>query len=297
MKIDRSRLSRFTALRLFAPDASTSPELGDRRSPFLGRGLEFADYRSYDPADDLRLVDWNVYQRLGQVLVRQFHEERNFAITILVDVSASMGFGTPRKADRAAELAAALATLALHRRDPVTLCTFGGDGPPNPARATHIRGLGSLVELLELQEPGGHGDPHDHLAIELARGTSDRTILISDLLWEDADRDAVLGLLASSRRNPTVIHVLSQDELTPHLEDLVSVVDGETGETFEVREGADAARAYQRGLEEWLDRARASCRAMGIEYLRPPTSEDVHSWVYGMLRSSRIVERTSGTSA
>ena len=129
MKVDRTALARFAQLRLHAPSVATSLQQGDRRSPFLGRGVEFADFREYDPGDDIRLIDWNVYLRLGQVLVRQFNEERSLSIKICLDVSASS-----RCASAAASLflirssSIARSSSALFRARSSTLSATGTSG-------------------------------------------------------------------------------------------------------------------------------------------------------------------------
>ena len=126
MKVDRKLLNDLGALRVGLPGLALGPQLGDRRSPHRGRGMEFADHRPYRPGDDLRLVDWNVYNRLRTVLVRLFHEDRNLHLGICLDCSGSMGAGSPRKADHAATLAAALSLIGLRERDTVTLSLAGG---------------------------------------------------------------------------------------------------------------------------------------------------------------------------
>lgn len=295
MKVDRTALARFAELRLHAPSVATSLQQGDRRSPFLGRGLEFADYREYDPGDDIRLIDWNVYLRLGQVLVRQFNEERSLSIKICLDVSGSMAFGEPRKADRAAEVAAALATIALIHRDPVALICFGGDRPPVRAKAVNFDGMAELVHVLERVEPGGVGDPYKHLAGQLGGGRTDRLFLVSDLLCEADVRERQLRLLAASSLHPVLVHTLSTQEFTPDLRGVSEVVDAETGETLVLRDGHEAKEAYAEGLRVWLEELESRCKALGIQYLRlPPEGASLVDFVEGELQRAHVVEHVAG---
>src|SRR5256885_13311642 len=80
---------------------------GERRSPRKGHSVEFCDYRAYGPGDDLRYVDWNVYGRLDRLHVKLFVDEEDLCLHLLVDGSASMGFGTPRKLEYAVRVAGA----------------------------------------------------------------------------------------------------------------------------------------------------------------------------------------------
>jgi uncharacterized protein (DUF58 family) len=294
MLVDRGTLTRFSSLRLASPGAATALQQGDRRSPFRGRGVEFADYRPYDPGDDVRLVDWNVYLRLGQAVVRQFNEERSLAMKICLDVSESMAFGKPRKADHGAQLAAALALVSLTHRDPVGLCFYGGERLLQQTKASNLDGLAEILHVLERVEPGGHGDGHAHIVRQLGQGRSDRIVLVTDLLLEDAPRDGLLRLIAASSRYPVVLHVLSEDELAPDFSDVAKVVDAETGESFVIRDDATARRDYQAGLDAWLAGIEKRCRGLGIRYVPAFTRVEVPDLFNNELRRARVVEHAFG---
>jgi uncharacterized protein (DUF58 family) len=294
MRIDRAALSRFAALRMRAPAAATALQAGDRRSPFRGRGLEFADYRPYDAGDDLRLVDWNVYFRLGTALVRQFNEERSLSVRVLVDVSASMAFGTPNKADHAAQLGATLAMIALAHRDPVVLTCFGGAAKGLRARAVNLDGLPELLHMLERVEAGGRGDAHAQLIAQIGGSRTDRLILISDLLYEDAERDSLLRLCAASCPRPIVLHVLGDEELEPDLDDVERVIDAETGEELVIRDGREAKSTYAAALTAWLTALDTRCRALGIQYIRAEAGKSARDLVHSELFRGQVVEHMAG---
>lgn len=294
MLVDRSSLSRFASLRLASPGAATALQQGDRRSPFRGRGVEFADYRPYDPGDDVRLVDWNVYLRLGLAVVRQFNEERSLAMKVCVDVSESMAFGEPRKADHAAQLAAALSLVSLTHRDPVGLCFYGGDKQMAQTKGSNLDGLAEILHVLERVEPGGHGDPYKQIVRQLGQGRADRIVLITDLLLEDEPRDALLRLIAASSRYPVVLHVLGEDELEPDFSDVAKIVDAETGEGFVIRDDSTAQRDYHRALDTWLSGVEQRCRSLGIRYVPAFTRVEVPDLLNNEMRRAHIVEHAFG---
>jgi uncharacterized protein (DUF58 family) len=293
MRIDRDSLTRHAELRLQATAHATSLQQGDRRSPFLGRGVEFADYRPYDASDDIRLIDWNVYLRLGTALIRQFNEERSLCSELFLDVSASMGFGHPRKADHAAQIVAALAVISLAHRDPVSVCCYGGERPLR-ARAANLDGLAVLLHLLERVEPRGRGDAYAQLSSQLGTARVDRLVLVTDLLAEEDRLDALLRLAAASSRQAVILHVLGAEELQPDLGAMVRVVDSETGESLVVRDDRLAQRVYARNLERWIDRIRARCRGLGIRYVPAHVTTSVGALVTGDLRRASLVEHASG---
>lgn len=294
MDVDRSTLTRYGNLRLASCGAATALHPGDRRSAFRGRGVEFADYRPYDAGDDVRLIDWNVYLRLGTAVVRQFNEERSLAMRLCLDTSESMGFGEPRKADHAAQLAAALAMVSLMHRDPVGLCPFGGDRMVAPTQGTNLDGLTEMLHVLDRLEPGGHGDAHRQITRQLGQGRSDRIVLISDLLMEHDARDRVFRLIATSSRRPLVLHVLSEAELSPDFGDWAKVVDCETGEAFAVRDDSSARKEYNEGLGAWLAAIERRCRSLGITYVPTFTDTEVPELIEHELRRARVVEHAFG---
>ena len=99
---------------------------GIYRSAFKGRGLEFEDVREYQPGDDIRTIDWNVTARSQKLYVKNFREERELTVMLVVDISGSSRFShTPRlKSEMIAEIAALLAFSAIKNQDKVGLLLF-----------------------------------------------------------------------------------------------------------------------------------------------------------------------------
>ncbi len=134
-------------LEILSSRLVTSIFAGEYRSVFRGRGIEFEEVREYQPGDDIRGIDWNVTARAGRPFVKQYVEEREMTVMLLLDQSASMKRDTPRQAkDRvAAEICALLAFAAARSNDRIGLLTFTdriehylapAKGPPPRPRAT-----------------------------------------------------------------------------------------------------------------------------------------------------------------
>jgi uncharacterized protein (DUF58 family) len=125
--------------------------VGGYRSAFRGGGMEFEESRPYAPGDDVRAIDWNAFARTGVAHVKRYREERDQTLLLLVDVSASMAFGTagPSKAALAARTAALLAAAAAAAGDRVGLWTFDrglvDEVPPGRGEAHELRVLRALV--------------------------------------------------------------------------------------------------------------------------------------------------------
>lgn len=291
MRIDRELFRGLDALRVASALPSTGARPGERRSRLRGRGLDIADYRPYAPGDDLRLVDWNAYARLEAVLVKLFHEDRDLVLAIVVDASASMGFGAPRKLDHAGELAACLAYLALRARERVRLAIAGGRG--GHVRGDHVGSLGTIVSALERAEATGAPDLPAALAGEAQRGRTDHAVLLSDLLVEPEVREATLRRLAALARRPVLLHVLGDTELAPVLDGGV-VVDAETGEALTVRGGRAAREAYAAELARFRAEIEARCAALGILYAPAVTAVPARALLAGELRRLQLTESARG---
>jgi uncharacterized protein (DUF58 family) len=294
MRIDRKIFAGLDSLKVAAPLHSTGMRPGDRRSRVRGKGLDIADFRPYTPGDDLRLVDWNVFARLEAVLVKLFHEDRDISVLLVIDASASMGFGEPRKIDHAGELAACLAFLALRARERVRVSVAAATrAASRMARGDHLGALLPIVDALDDVEPHGVADLAKTLAIELERGRTDHAMLITDLLVDDDVREATLRRLAAVARRSVLLHVLGDSELAPDLDDGI-LVDAETGEEVPVRAGKAAEQKYQEGLAKWRATIEKRCSELGILYAPAFTTVPARTLISGDLRRRRITEAARG---
>jgi uncharacterized protein (DUF58 family) len=161
---------------------------GDYHSAFHGRGIEFSQVREYLPGDDIRTIDWNVTARTGVPHVKEFIEERDLTILILLDVSGSMAFGSVdwRKCDIAAELAAVFAFSAVENSDRVGILLFSNSVrsfiPPRRGR-THAQVIVRAAVDAAMRGPHGHADL-EHATRYLERVAAKRAVVlvVSDFL-------------------------------------------------------------------------------------------------------------------
>ena len=180
---------------------------GDHRSSLLGNGTELAQVRPYVPGDDVRRIEWNVTARTGETHVRVDLAERVLVTWIVLDVSASMAFGTAerRKADVAEGVCLALGHLASRRGNRLGVVAFGGARqtavPPRQGRT------GMLALLLALrEEPAGDGAGDGTLADGLhlvGRLAQQRSLVavVSDFRGSREWRGAMLRLAGAPRRD------------------------------------------------------------------------------------------------
>ena len=192
---------------------------GMHRSPLRGLSIEFADHRSYTQGDDLRHIDWKVYGKTDKYYIKEYEQETNLDLMLVVDASASMQYRSARaplsKYEYGTAVAAALAYLALQQRDSVGLavCTEHLERFLRPTNYAHQ--WRSLIDELERQ-PGEAQTSLGRALTELAERLPRRmlVVIVSDLL-DDADEIlTALRLLRYRRHDLVVCHVLDPAELT-----------------------------------------------------------------------------------
>jgi uncharacterized protein (DUF58 family) len=267
-------LARLGTLELKARTIVEGFLSGLHRSPFKGFSVEFAEYRQYLPGDDLATLDWKVYARTDRHFIKKFEEETNLDCHLLLDVSASMGYGSGdvTKLQYGAFLAAALAFLMNRQRDAVGLIAFDDkivEMRTPSARAGHLT---SLLITLDRLEAGGQTNVAKPLN-DLAEAIHKRglVVLISDLL-DNPDR-VIKGLKHFRYRGTEVIvfHVLDSAELRFPFEQAARFRDTET--LNEVLAVPDAVRdQYLKAIGGLQERYRRELRLAGIDYVMLDTS-------------------------
>ncbi len=256
-------------LRVRARSGSAGAATALRR----GRGAEFEEHRAYAQGDDVGRLDWLAFARTGQPVLKQHRAEEDTVFRVLLDASASLGFGTPRKLDVATRVAAAIAYLALTGSDRAQMLTTGAKGvrasPPRRGRAS----LGPLLRELEDLEPGGRASLAEAVIHALAIAERPGALLvISDFL----DDGPVLDALRRARfegHDVALVQVLSPEELSPIFEGDLALVDAETEALVELTADAATIRAYLERLAALFASLRAFAQSTGSTYARVSTDE------------------------
>ncbi|HZL93120.1 MAG TPA: DUF58 domain-containing protein [Vicinamibacterales bacterium] len=149
-------LAGLANLDLVARAVVTGFLTGMHRSPFFGFSQEFAEYRAYAEGDDPRFVDWNVYARTDRTYIKRYIGETNTRLVVLLDASASMGFGSGKvtKLQYGKFLAATLAYLAARQHDAVGLIVFDDQIREHRPASTRAGRLSAVLHAIDRAEPG-----------------------------------------------------------------------------------------------------------------------------------------------
>jgi uncharacterized protein (DUF58 family) len=258
---------------------------GMHKSPYHGFSVEFAQHREYVPGDDIKHVDWKVYGRTGRFYLKQYEEETNLALWIVLDVSESMQYasGPVSKYDYACMTAAALSYLTLHQQDSVGLVTFD-----NQIR-NFLRPSSQGSHLKEIVRVMNRGAAHERTRIapimhELAERIGKRAIvvLLSDIFDEVPDTLAGLKHLRYKRHEVVVFHVLDQAEVEFPFQEATLFRGLEQWPEL-LTDPRSLRTGYLDQFAAFLDQLKRGCREQNVDYVQLRTDMDLSVALSGYL--------------
>jgi uncharacterized protein (DUF58 family) len=280
--LEPALLRRLEGLALQVRRAVSGQMGGERRSRRRGQSVEFADFRNYTPGDDFRLIDWNAYARLDRFMLRLFVAEEELPLSLFVDLSGSMDWGKPNKAETARRLAAAIAYVALAALDRVRLTVFA-DGPTSggaPYRGR--RAAGELFARLQSFPVGGPTN-YARLVWPIGRQRPGMSVLISDGLGEPGV-DAALSALQRAQQEGAVLQLLAPQEITPDWTGDARLKDAESGIEREFTATPLTQAAYLRALGQRTSDIESAAHRRGLRFARLSSSEPIEDMVQLTLR-------------
>ncbi len=252
--IDPHILAAISDLPLLAKTVVDGFMLGAHQSPRPGAGQEFNQYRSYQPGDDLRRVDWKMYARSDRFYVRESEIETSVAVRFVLDASASMAHadGAIVKFDYARFLVAALAYLAYQQGDAIGLLSLPANAASAlPPQRAHQQLHRFLHQLEQLTPSGTWPEWKQMEPIFAATPMRELIIVVSDLHQYHAEISTVLGKLRGLKHEVLLLHLLGRNEMDFTYTGEVTFQDLETGQTLPAN--TEAARGeYQKAMREYL---------------------------------------------
>ena len=248
---------------------------GLHRSPFFGQSVEFRQHREYVPGDDLRHVDWKVWARQDRLYVKQFEEDTNMRVNLLVDVSNSMKYGSGvfSKFEYAATLAVSLAWLVLKQQDAVGCMTFDDDVRSRTPTSSQRIQLNNIIANLESATPNNKTDLAS-IFKQAASTFPQRGIMvvISDMFGDLAQTLKGLRVLRQRGHDVLVLHVLDVDELEFDFKGSTRFADLESDVRLNCNPKA-LREGYLEALNEFLDEVRRGCASSAIDYALVSTAD------------------------
>ncbi len=243
---------------------------GMHPSPYHGFSVEFAQHREYVPGDDIRHVDWKVWSKTDKFYLKQYEEETNLLMYLLLDTSESMAYASPGQISKlhyAQIVAASLAYMVLQQQDAVGLATF------DDAVRRYIRPAGQPSHLKELihaldSTPARSKSDMGMVFHDLAERFKKRgvVVVLSDLFDEVPRVIAGLKHLRHRRHEVIVFHVLDPAELDFPFRG-PTLFQGLEGLPDVLTEPEALRRGYQSEINAFLDEMKKGCRMIDIDYV------------------------------
>jgi uncharacterized protein (DUF58 family) len=308
-------LARLGTLELRAKMIVEGVMSGAHRSPYQGFSVEFAQHRPYVAGDDIRHLDWKVFGRTDKLHLKQYQQETNLDLVVLVDSSGSMNFGSRgfeeasgvgrttapdgrtywSKFDHATAIGAALAYMSLSQGDRVGLFVFADEVRAMVKRSSAMGTWRQIVGVLSTQpvnKPTGLSRVLDQILGKLTNRCL--IALVSDVFVDPEEYRTVLARIRHRRHDMVVFQIIDQRE---RLFDLTEVAPFE-GLEGEARLKVDprAIRAeYIKVFEEHLDTIEKITRSFGFDYQAVST----HDWLGPpmaafMARRNAQIKRSKG---
>ncbi|QZY55687.1 DUF58 domain-containing protein [Crassaminicella profunda] len=252
---------------------------GNYKGQGFGNSLDFYGHREYLKGDDIRKIDWKAYTRTEKFYIKEFTEERQMHVNIILDMSASMDFGLPNKWEIAKKYALGMSYLTLKQNDYLSFYTLN-----NELRSIqkNIKGKEYFYELLKIisnNQPKGVTDFSSISGVD--HFMSGMTFIISDCFGNGLEK--VLNLLCVGGQEVVLIHVLSADELNPNHEEELKLIDVETGDIRRIHFNDRVKEIYIRKMKAFIELCKNVCTSREVRYVLAPTDKDAVEMMTNLL--------------
>lgn len=288
--LDADVLQRLDNLALLTRKSMATGRPGRRRSPMAGSSMEFADYRRYAAGDDFRRIDWRAYARLERLFLRIFEAEENLTITVLIDCSDSMQYGTPSKSSLASMLVAALCYVALKCEDSVIVGALTNRLVAQRRVGSGKHAIWAVGEFLQRLPHGGETDLNRAL-YDLGRVVTGPglTIVISDFL-APGGYETGLRAVRQLHQEVALLQVLAPDELEPDIQGDWRLKDSEGAGSIEVSASSAVLQAYRQRLAMFTQELASFAHAQAMTYTMISSDTTVIDIVQRLLRQVELVK-------
>jgi uncharacterized protein (DUF58 family) len=295
LALDPTDIARLASMSVRARVIVEGAFAGMHQNPHAGSSIEFAEHKEYAPGDDIRRIDWKAVGRVDRYYIKRFEDETEMRTFLLLDSSASMGYGRKgvTKLAYASYLAAALAYLLAQQGDPAGLMLFDEKTrqylPPR-TRGGHIR---DLLVALEAAYPAGRTEPGRAVA-EIGEIADRRSlvVLFTDLLDAPADLRDRLRQVRSRGNDVVLFHLLDRDEVALPYEELTDFEGMEPDDARKLLvDPRDLAASFARESAALRERWRQSCLEARVEYrfatTAEPPAEVLRAFLFARQRARR----------
>lgn len=278
MNNQQALISKLQKKRLMVKTRKRGIHKGSRQSSKFGSSLEFSDFRVYQPGDDVRQIDWNVYGRTNKHYIKRFLDEQELSIAIYLDATSSM-----RKIETkwalARQLAAALSYIVLNSEDRLFFSAISSASMQPVRRKGSVYSRKTYLEILQLEDSEKSMDFMKHLQNTVVK-KQQLSIIITDGLEPLEEIEILLKKMSAFKQEIWFIQVLSMEEISPQFDGDMRLVDSETESAINVSMSPVIIAEYRKRLSEHNRNLEVMCRKFGGHYLLASDEKDVQSILF-----------------
>jgi len=250
---------------------------GEQQSPRVGEGLTFSDYRRYSPGDDTRLVDWKLFARTEEYYIKQFEEERNLTVHVLLDASASMdyGEGPAHKFEYAAKIGLGFCYLTAEEHNDFRFSTMGERSERLDTGRSNRGEVLALIDQINGLDPEGEADFERVLEAYADRIRSrSLVVVLTDCLDEPQAIESGVSALARNEVDVLLVRVMAPDERDPDVVGDALFADPETETTRRSYFSQSLADTYRSRLDAHVDEVSQRVTALGGDHVLVDTGDE-----------------------
>jgi len=250
---------------------------GEQQSPRVGEGLTFSDYRRYSPGDDTRLIDWKLYGRTEEFYIKQYEEERNLTVHVLVDASASMdyGAGDAHKFEYGAKIGLGFAYLTAEEHNDFLFSTFRERAERLDAGRSNRGEILDLIDQINGVQPSGETDLEEVLSAYADRiRTRSLAVVVTDCLADPETIASGVSALARDDVDVLVVRPIAPDEREPDVVGDALFVDPETEQERRSYFSGSFAQQYRSRLDAHIEAVDDRLTALGADSVAVDTGDD-----------------------
>lgn len=292
--LDPEFLKRAAALRIVARRVAPAGRWAEHRSRDRGQGLEFRDYRPYSPGDEMRSIDWNIYQRLGRIVIRLFEEMEDLPIYLLPDMSGSMWKEDDPRAVVAMRATIGIASIGLDQHDRVGIFPFDEQLDvslrPTSGRG-RIRLLADALTRIAVNRRQQRSGTDLSAAAATLQGLALREglmVVVSDF-FDPVGTEKLLAEIKRLRHRPLFVAITRKSDRDPTLRGDVRVRDCETGQTQDVSIDDSVLRRYREAYDRHFDGLRSFVSQRSGGWLEIDADQDVMQQLATLFEGGRFV--------
>jgi len=274
-------LSELDKFHLILNKRVTSKYFGARLSTTPGRGSTLRDHRIYSEGDDFRLIDWKLYARTDDLYIKRYEEERNMTVHVIIDDSASMNYGKPKKFDYAAMLGVGFAYLSLKDHERFQFATFSDKLEVfQPRRG--LQHVAVMIDHLNTAKVKGKSNFIDAMTkYKKLLGTKALIILISDFLFDVNELKE--GLLRLGKHDIKIIQVLDSSEKELQISGDVKLHDAESDQILRTYISQRLVSQYEHRLADHIAELNKTSTDFRADFYLTVTNTPIFDVFYKIL--------------